>query len=279
MAELGTGLQMLGEHCAVLSWQIDGLMIRLIRKRAAAGLQAFAIAATLLSAIATPVKALTVSPTQVEMTAAGQRGRAQVTVTNDGAQPIPIEIALQQMALDEAGERKLSKAEDNFLILPPQAVIGPGATQVFRIQWVGDPDLAESQSYMLTVNQIPVKLPAGKSGVQIVMSFGVNVNVAPVRGSPQLRLVGTGIAIDKSGARRPTITVENPSKVHALLPQATIALSGGRGWTRTLSSAELNQRIGIGLVQPGKRRKFTLPVDVPADVQSITASIGFKPAR
>jgi hypothetical protein len=32
-------------------------------------------------------------------------------------------------------------------------------------------------------------------------------------------------------------------------------------------------------VQPGKRRKFTLPVDLPAGVTSVQASVDFRPKR
>jgi P pilus assembly chaperone PapD len=132
---------------------------------------------------------------------------------------------------------------------------------------------------MMSVNQVPVKLPEGKSAVQIVMSFGVVINVAPPQGSPSLNLVTTGVEADKkSGKRYPTITVENPSNVHALLPQSTIALSGG-SWSQTLSSALLSEKIGIGLVQPGAKRRFVLPVELPPDVKSVQANLDFKPKR
>jgi fimbrial chaperone protein len=238
-----------------------------------------ALAVALLALTAAPAAhALSVTPIQVEMTSAGSAGRSQVTVTNDAQEPMPIEITIQKMTLDENGDRKLTKADDSFLIFPPQALIPPGAAQVFRVQWVGEPQLAESQSYMMSVNQIPVKLPAGKSAVQIVMSFGVNINVAPPQGVPALNLVGTGIATDKTGKRHPTITVENPSKTHALLPQSTIKLSGS-SWSKTFAATELSEKVGIGLVQPGKKRKFTLPVELPANVTTVQASLEFKPKK
>ena len=53
-----------------------------------------------------------------------------------------------------------------FLVVPPQALMPPGATQNFRIQWVGEPQLCESQSYML-----PVELPANVTQVQASLDF------------------------------------------------------------------------------------------------------------
>jgi P pilus assembly chaperone PapD len=220
-----------------------------------------------------------VSPVHLEMTSVGARARSQVTVTNDSSAPLPVEASLQRLTVDENGESKLAPGGgDEFVLFPPQALIPPGGTQVFRVQWVGEPMLDSSQSFLLSLSQIPVKAPKGQRGVQIAMSFGAIINVAPPQGLPELKLVGTGVATDKQGKRHPTITVENPTRIHALLPQSTIHLSGA-GWSETLTPGALSQSIGIGLVQPGRRRKFILPVELPANVTNVEASLDFKPKR
>lgn len=220
----------------------------------------------------TAAEAMTVSPMQVEMISAGKRSHAVVSVVNNSDQPLPVEAVIQRMTLDEAGRAQPSKAGEVFLIMPPQALIPPGATQNFRVQWLGDPMMDQSQSFLLYMNQIPVKLPASKSAVQVVMSMGVMINVAPAQGSPSMKVVGTAITTDKSGKRFPTITVENTSRIHALLPQATITLASGN-WSSTLTPRNLGDGVGIGLVQPGKRRRFILPVELPAGVSSLQASV------
>jgi fimbrial chaperone protein len=235
-------------------------------------------AVALLILTAAPAAATTVSPIQLEMTSAGPASRTQVTVTNSSQAPLALETSLQRMELGENGEEKLSKAGEEFLIFPPQALVPPGGTQVFRVQWVGEPRLSVSQSYRLALSQVPVKLPKNQAAVQVVMGFGVLINVAPPQGVPELKLVGTGIAVAKPGKHNPTITVENGTPVHALLQQATIKLSSG-SWSQTLSPGEIGQKVGAGLVQPGKRRKFTLPVDLPPGITSVQASIDFKPKR
>ncbi len=217
-------------------------------------------------------QALTVSPVQVEMTSAGGKARATVTVVNNSTAPLPIEAVVQRMTLDENGKAQTSKAADEFLVMPPQAMIAPGATQNFRIQWLGEPLLAASQSFFIFFNQVPVKQPAGQSAVQIVMSMGVMVNVAPPQGQAGLKVVTTGIATDAKGRRHPTITVENPTNVHALLPEANIRLSSG-DWSQTVPPGLVSETIGSGLVQPGKQRRFILPVDLPANISSVQASV------
>lgn len=222
--------------------------------------------------------AMSVTPIHVEMTSAGSGGRAQVTVANDSSAPLPVEAVIQKLSLGEDGSQQLSKGGDDFLVFPPQAMIPPGGSQVFRVQWVGEPVIDTSQSFMLSMNQIPVKLPEGQTSVQVVMSFGVVINVAPPQGKPALKLVGVGVAKSKGGKRHPTITVENPTKIHALLPQSTIQVAGG-GWSHQFTPLELREKIGIGLVQPGRKRRFVLPVDLPAGVTSVQASLDFKPER
>lgn len=236
------------------------------------------IVALALGAGSGPARAMSVSPIQLELTSAGNASRSQVTVRNTSDRPLAVESTLQQLAIEENGNRRMTKAGDEFLVFPPQALIPPGGTQVFRVQWVGEPLLDSSQSYMLSISQTPVKFPEGKAAVQVVMSFGVVVNVAPPTGTAQLRIVGTAVTIGPDGRRQPTITVENPSKVHALLNQATIRLSGGN-WSETLGTAFIQERVGIGLVQPGKRRRFILPVDLPAGVTQVQAAIDYRPKR
>ncbi len=231
----------------------------------------FCVLAYLVSTLGA-AHAMTVSPMQVEMTSTGQRSHARVSVVNNSNQPLPIEAVVQRLTLDEAGRQKTMKGGEDFLVMPPQAMIPPGGTQNFRIQWLGDPVLAKSESFLLYLNQVPVRMPKGQSGVQVVMSMGVMINVAPPKGAPALKVVSTGITTDKSGRRLATLTVENPSNTHALLPEATVRLASGN-WSTTLPPAMLGDRIGIGLVQPGRRRRFTLPVEVPSSVTRLSAAI------
>lgn len=230
--------------------------------------------------LAIPVAhALTVSPLQLEMTSAGSRSHAQVTVVNTDSAPLPVEAVVQRLSLDENGRQITSKSGEDFLIMPPQAIIPPGGTQNFRVQWLGDPLLQRSESFVLSISQVPVKLVQSKPGVQVVMALGVVINVAPAEGAPHLSVVGSGVVTDKAGKRWPSITVENSSNVHALLPQATIQLSSG-SWSSTLTPQTLdNGNLGIGLVQPGKRRKFTLPVEVPQGIAKFDSKIDLPPAR
>ena len=232
-----------------------------------------------LAAIASsiPAAAMSVSPVTLDLVTTG-KNTGQIAVTNDGATPLPVEIVVSRMEMDENGQTATKPAGDEFLVFPPQALLAPGAVQNFRVQWVGEPQISGSQSYILSINQVPVKMATRQSGVQVVFNFATVVNVAPPGGKSAISLVSAGIGKDENGKPRPTLTVRNPGNVYAKLTDATIKLSGG-AWSETLRPGQLRQAMGMGLVQPGKTRRFLLPVDLPPGVGQVTASIDYKPAR
>jgi fimbrial chaperone protein len=235
-----------------------------------------AVAVPLLFAI--PAKAMTVQPIVLDLSTSGGKASSQLSVVNDAAKPLPVEIVVLRAELDEKGDMTTKPAGEEFIVLPQQALIPPGATQSFRVQWVGDPQIKASQSYVFSVNQVPVKMPEGKTGVQVVFNFATIVNVAPATGKAEISLVKAGIGKDEKGKPRPELTVKNPGNIHAKLTDATIKLSGG-SWSQTLIPDQLRQLVGIGLVQPGKTRRFLIPVDVPDGVTQVTASIEYKPGK
>jgi P pilus assembly chaperone PapD len=243
-----------------------------------ARLSAISILGFLLAWAAQTAHAMSVSPTHIELKSSGAANRAQVVVRNDSSAPLPVEAIVDRLQLDESGKQHKTRDEASFLVFPPQTIVPPGASQVFRITWVGEPLLEQSQSFLLTLAQIPVQMKEPQNRVQVVMAFGVVINVAPPKGEPELQVVGSGITTTANGRRNPVITVQNPSRVHALLPRATIRLTSA-GWSQTLTPAALDQKVGIGLVQPGKRRRFVLPISVPASVQEVRASLELQATR
>jgi fimbrial chaperone protein len=218
--------------------------------------------------------AMSVSPMHIEMTSVGKSGRSQFAVTNSGTTPMPVETAIKRLEIDETGVSHETVANDDFLVFPAQVMIAPGASQVFRVQWVGEPNLAKSQSYIVAVNQIPLKQTRSQSTVQVVMAFGIVIDVAPPVGRTNLKLVRTGTTLDKHGKRHATVTIENSSNVHGLLEAASLRFTSG-AWSRTYLPGELAQGIGIGIIQPGRRRTFTMPDILPDGAGALQAKLDY----
>jgi fimbrial chaperone protein len=233
----------------------------------------FLIASFVLAG-ALPAFSMQVHPLVLDMVSIGAHARGTLEIVNDSAAPVPVEVSIKKLDISLDGKTSESPAGDEFVVFPPQAVVPAGATQSFRIQWVGEPDIKKSQSYMVYVSQLPVKRKAGESGVQIVFNFGAIVSVAPAGAQSALKLVSAEAATE-SGKRGAAITVENPSAMYSYFSDSKLELEGG-GWRKSLGGGELRQLIGYGVVLPGKKRRFFVPIeDAPSG--GISANLRYTP--
>ncbi|MFT3809660.1 MAG: hypothetical protein QM698_07050 [Micropepsaceae bacterium] len=254
-------------------------MMRFARKARVSTLRLLVLMAACF-AIAVPANAMQVSPLAVELNVFNTGVGNQFTVSNDTNAPLPLELSAARITMDADGKVTEGAAGDqDLLILPIQATIPPGQTQNFRVQYVGDPGIAQSQSYFVHVNQVPIKLPEGQSGVQMVYNFRVLANVAPAAGAPSLSVESTSIS-QAEGKSYPVVVVRNAGNVHAMLsflPQLTIVqknASGAEIFRKSFSTASSLELFGLGLVMPNSVRRFVLPVELPASSGTISVGLG-----
>jgi len=223
----------------------------------------------------TPAQSMSVTPIVLELIASGPLSKSRLRVLNDGATPLAVEFKISRLELDESGQGQATSAGEDFNVFPPQALIAPGSSQTFGVQWTGRGALDKSRTYIFSVNQLPVKLPKTQSGMQLVFNFAVVVNVAPIEGTSTLDVKSVVIVKDSTGARRAQLTVANSGNKHASLGDASILLSGGK-WSQTLTGAALRQMLGVALVQPGKQRRFVLTTDLPPQINDLSARIDYR---
>lgn len=226
--------------------------------------------------------AMTVQPVVVNLKTTGQAMTQIITVENTFATPLPVELRVQELALDGEGLKPTGKDPGDLLIFPPQALIQPGQTQSFRIQYVGDPALARSKHYYVTVAQLPVKLPEGQSAIQILYNFQVLVSIAPQGVAPDLKIDRAEIGKNDAGKPVPILTLSNNSAAHAYLSNGRLRIiqrdaSGKEVLRRTLSGPEIQQTVGFGLVGAGQVRRVMIPMELASDGGSIDAQ--FTPDR
>ena len=199
-----------------------------------------------------------------------------VTVENTFANPLPVEIRIEELSLEADGVKGTGKDSGDLLVFPVQAMIQPGQTQTFRMQYVGDPDLAKSKHFYATVAQLPVELPQGQSAIQILYNFQVLVSVSPQGAKPDLKVSAAGVGHDNAGKPVPIITLSNASNAHGYLSQGRLRIvqhdsAGKEVFRRTLSGPEIQQTIGFGLVGAGQTRRVQIPVVLPQDGGSVEA--------
>lgn len=237
-------------------------------------------ALTMFCAAIAPVQvaqAMTVQPVVIDMQTAGRQMSSVITVENTFATPLPVELSVQELELTPDGVKQTGTDPGDLMIFPPQAIIEPGQTQTFRLQYVGDPALAKSKHYYITVAQLPVKLPEGQSAIQILYNFQVLVSVAPAGVKPQIIIQGAEIGKNADGKPVPVITVANDSVAHGYLANGRLRVvqkdsAGKQVFTKSMSGAEIQQSMGFGLIGGGQVRKVTVPVELPSAEGSVEAS-------
>ena len=222
-------------------------------------------------------QAMTVQPVVIDLQTAGRQMSQVITVENTFATPLPVELTIQELELTTEGVKQTGKDPGDLLVFPPQAIIAPGQTQTFRVQYVGDPALAKSKHYYVTVAQLPVKLPEGQSAIQILYNFQVLISVGPLGVKPKIAVQSAQIAPGQGGKSFAMVTVVNESPAHGYLSNGHLRVveknkSGAQIFSKSLSGAEIQQTMGFGLIGGGQTRRVTVPVELPSADGTVEAS-------
>lgn len=220
--------------------------------------------------LAGAVWAMTVQPVIVDLTDSGRGSNSVITVENTFANPLPVEMRIENVVLDEGGARGNGVDSGDLIVFPPQTVIQPGQTQSFRVQYVGEPNLARSKHYYVTVAQLPVQLPEGQSAIQILYNFQVLVSVAPAGKSPAISAQGAELVRGEDGKSVAAVTFANASVAHGYVSRGRLRLvaynaEGREVWRRTFQAPEIQQSIGFGLIGAEQSRRIQFPVEVPME--------------
>jgi fimbrial chaperone protein len=245
---------------------------------------ATAVLTAILYQLGTTAVAMTVQPVIVDLSTSGSRMSAVVTVENTFQTPLPVELRATEADLGENGLVSTQREATDLLIFPPQALIPPGRTQTFRIQWVGDPALAASKHFFLTVAQLPVKLPAGQSAVQILYNFQVIVSIGVPGVRSAIKVSGAETTKGVDGKPRLTLMLHNDAASYGYLSDGALRIvqtdEGGKEvFRRTFSPAEVQQQIGYGLVGANQKRRLTTSIELPSIGGKIEAEFTPKARR
>lgn len=229
---------------------------------------------------AVPAIAMRVSPMVIEMESRGSSAVARIEVQNINAGKLAFQTRIFRMNIDENGVITETPADDEFLVFPPQGALPASGRQVVRLQWVGEPELAASQAYYFSVEQLPVAFePASPEAVgaqvQILYNMRALVVVAPPGAKPDVKAASVKQANYQPpalpGAKEAVpmqdgveIVLQNGGRRHAMMSNFGWQLEGtdteGK-WLRVdVSPEELNRAVGTGYVPAQGKRTFRLPV-------------------
>lgn len=222
--------------------------------------------------------AMSVQPVVVDLRMAGRDVSAPVRVENTGPNPLPIEIRIVETDFSVDTVRASDRPSEDIMAFPPQAIIPPGETQVFRIQYVGDPDSERSRHFYAEVAQLPVELPEGQSAIQILYNFQVMVNVASLTAGPPQLVVQDAEIVENEDRHVVAFTVHNSALNYGYLSTNRLTVvhrneAGQETLRRTLSPNDIQQTIGYGLVGPEMSRRFVSPIEVEGPAGTVEVSL------
>lgn len=198
------------------------------------------IALAALAAAAAPALGYQVSPMIYDLAPTGSGASTVLRVQNDSDKPITIELVAEKRSFDENGGEHRSPADDDFMLFPPQAVIAANASQAIRVQYIGAPGLTHSETYTVTVKQIPIQLPAdAKTGVQVLFNFSTLANVVPAGAKTDVRVVS--LQPEAGGGYR--LRLGNQGTMYANLASASVTVGGepvpAEVWRKALKTSWL----------------------------------------
>lgn len=198
-----------------------------------------------------------VEPMTYDLTPSGGGAQQDLRVENTGSQPTPVEIRVEKREILPDGSDKRTPADDDFLVFPPQGIVPANGFQTFRVRYIGDPALAKTALYTITVAQLPVEMTEQDSGVQLLFNLGTLAAVSPA-GSDARIIVESAEAAPEAGMMR--ITVRNEGARYTRLKQGRWTFTATNGKVATLEGAALADALPQPLIEPGTTRIIQLPV-------------------
>ncbi|MCC5878439.1 MAG: molecular chaperone [Idiomarina sp.] len=123
---------------------------------------------------------------------AGRNSTGTFRIHNTNNTPLTIELYATRRLLEDGYYDTTEPADEDFLLMPPQAYIEPGQVQVFRIRYMGENQLSQSVGYRVVFHQLPLNiLPTealDENRIEILVNIHAPVYVSPIGAQPALEL-------------------------------------------------------------------------------------------
>lgn len=126
------------------------------------------------------VAAYELFPMSLVLEEQGRNSHGVFRVRNTTPRPLTIEVSAVKRIFEEGYYDAVVDAEEDFMLMPPQAYIEPGRSQVFRVRYLGNEQLTQATGYRIRFHQLPVDLaPIVGTGVHFLLNINAPVYVVP----------------------------------------------------------------------------------------------------
>lgn len=209
--------------------------------------------------------AMKVAPVYLNLEPGGRVSAGSIVVTNPASTAIAVEVTMATREISLDGDIRTGHPVDDFVVFPPQAFIEAGASQVFRIQWIGGRPVERSEAYHAVIRQAPVDPDTPFRGLRFLVIFNTVVYLNPPHAEPRLQVVAVEPLRGAKTGSAVRVTLENTGTRYEYLTNRTFVLRARRASGATVEAFRLNgatvrELFGNIVVMPQARRRFVLPL-------------------
>lgn len=176
-----------------------------------------------------------------------------VYVENESSEVIAVEVTMAKREMDKFGKEKHPSASSLFKIYPSQLFLKPKEKRSLRLQWLGEKEIKDEQSFRLIAEQLPINVNAKKKqGIKLLLRY-----IAAVYVSPSSEKRNLAIKIKEQKGRSLTLEITNKGNVHQVLHDLKATLTLNSKKKIILEKLQLPNFAGENILQ-GKTRLFKI---------------------
>lgn len=225
-----------------------------------------------------PADAFRVTPLTLELTPTGSGSKKTFRVENTGTAPIAVQISIHKREMLFNGKDKMTPADDDFIIYPPQLVLLPKRSQSVQVRWIGKVVPTSELSYRIISEQLPINLQKKKqkgAQITILLRYEGTLYVAPKGVKPDLAVVAARSMTTKKGERRLEVVLNNRGSKHVIMGGLKLSATAG-GATIVLEGDQIKGLDGANVLA-GVKRRFRVPWPKGLPAGQVQISLDYRP--
>lgn len=212
--------------------------------------------------VSSPAKAgeFTISPIRIFMNPADRA--VAVTVSNEGDEPLTMQVDLYSWSQTESGEELLELSEDIFMS-PPIITLQGRERQVVRLARLSNAPPPEQLTYRLIAREILPEPEGGFTGTQVQVALALSL---PIFITPRDSANRVNCALQNMSPEPDRVICENSGTAYAQLRELQVSSPDGQ---------ELLKLEAAKYILPGAKASFNLPEDMelPAGINTLSVTM------
>lgn len=208
--------------------------------------------------------AFKLTPMKMTLTPQGRGASGVFTVSNDGNETLAVDVHFLTRSLNHDGKEINQRADEQFMVFPPQFALQPNKKQTIRVKWIGKEPIERELAFRLVAEQLPVRLTKGATGgvnLNVAIRYLAAVYVQPKDSKADIVLKAEKVTDDPKGDL--LLNIGNRGSRHAILRDLSVELSC-KGKSVQLSSDHIEGVSGENLLAGSTRRvRLSWPAGLP----------------